>query len=206
MKLAGAAEMLSMPSKEREWAAMLDWIQNVDWTILHWIQDTMQCRTLDFLMPKITLLGSGCVVWLVLATAMTISKKYRQYGITMFAALAAGVLAGNVCMKHLVARARPCWLENIALLVKNPTDYSFPSGHTMLTAISAYVLAAANRKCTLLAGLLVVMIGFSRLYLYVHFPSDVLVGGAIGIGIGAAAVGMMRKRSARKATTAEKVA
>ncbi len=167
---------------------MIEWIQNVDWAILHWIRDTLQCGVMDFLMPKITALGNGGAVWIVVAAAMMVSKKYRKYGIAMFAALAAGVLVGNVCLKHLIARSRPCWMETVTLLIGNPTDYSFPSGHTLSSVIGAFMLTAANRKFGLLAIPLAALIGFSRLYLYVHFPSDVLASVAIGIVIGTAAV------------------
>lgn len=167
---------------------MIEWIQNVDWTILHWIRDTLQCGVMDFLMPQITALGNGGAVWIVAATAMTVSKKYRKYGIAMFAALAAGVLVGNVYLKHLIARYRPCWIESVPLLIGNPMDYSFPSGHTLSSVIGAFMLTAANRKFGLLAIPLAALIGFSRLYLFVHFPSDVLASVAIGIVIGIATV------------------
>ncbi len=167
---------------------MIEWIQNVDWTILHWIRDTLQCGVMDFLMPKITALGNGGAVWIVAAAAMMVSKKYRKYGIAMFAALAAGVLVGNVCLKHLIARSRPCWMETVALLIGNPTDYSFPSGHTLSSVIGAFMLTAANRKFGLLAIPLAALMGFSRLYLYVHFPSDVLASVVIGVWIGITAV------------------
>ncbi len=167
---------------------MIECIQNVDWTILHWIRDTLQCDIMDFLMPKITALGNGGAVWIIAAAAMTISKKYRKHGIAMFAALAIGVLVGNVCLKHLIARPRPCWMESVSLLISNPTDYSFPSGHTLSSVIGAFMLTVANRKHGLLAIPLAALIGFSRLYLYVHFPSDVLASVAIGIAIGTATV------------------
>lgn len=167
---------------------MIEWIQNIDWALLRWIRDTFQCGALDFLMPKITALGNGGAVWVVAAACMTISKKYRKFGIAMFAALAAGVLVGNVCLKHLIARPRPCWLESIQLLIKNPTDYAFPSGHTLSSVIGAFMLTAANRKFGLPAVLLAVLIGFSRLYLYVHFPSDVLASAVIGVLLGSITV------------------
>lgn len=167
---------------------MIEWIQNIDWTVLHWIRDTLQCGALDLLMPKITLLGNAGAVWIAAAAAMTISKKHRKYGIAMFAALIAGVLVGNVCLKHLIARARPCWLESVSLLIANPTDYSFPSGHTLSSVIGAFVLTAANRKFGWAAIPLAALIGFSRLYLYVHFPSDVLASVVIGVLLGGAAV------------------
>lgn len=172
---------------------MFAWIQTIDWTILHWIRDTLQCGALDFLMPKITALGNSGAVWIAAATAMTISKKYRKYGITMFAALAAGVLIGNVCLKHLVARPRPCWLENTPLLIANPTDYSFPSGHTLSSVIGATLLTKANRAFGLAAVPLAVLIAFSRLYLYVHFFSDVLAAAILGIVIGCAACSIQNK-------------
>lgn len=172
---------------------MLTWIQNIDWMVLHWMRETLQCGVLDFLMPKITALGNGGAVWLVAAAAMTATKKYRRYGITLFAALAAGVLVGNVCLKHWIARPRPCWLESVSLLIANPTDYSFPSGHTLSSVIGAYVLTGANRTFGLAAIPLAILIGLSRLYLYVHFPSDVLASVVIGTIIGLVMVGISRR-------------
>lgn len=166
---------------------MLAWIQTTDWTILHWIQDTLQCEPLDFLMPKLTALGNGGAVWIAAAMVMTISKKYRKYGVTMFAALAAGFLIGNVCLKNLIARPRPCWLEDATLLIANPTDYSFPSGHTLSSVIGATVLAKANRKFGFVSIPLALTIAFSRLYLYVHFFSDVLAAAGLGVAIGLSA-------------------
>ena len=167
---------------------MFEWIQQVDWALLHGIRDTMQCGVLDVLMPKITALGNGGVVWIIAAAVLTVTKKYRKYGLTLFAGLIVGVLVGNVCLKHLVARLRPCWLESVQLLIANPTDYSFPSGHTLSSVIAATVFTAANRKFGLIAIPLAVLIAFSRLYLYVHFPSDVLASVVLGVVIGFAAV------------------
>ena len=90
----------------------------------------------------------------------------------MLAGLAVGVLAGNLTLKPLIARPRPCWLdESVQLLIANPTDYSFPSGHTLSSVIGATVLTKANRK-------------FARLYLYVPFPTDILGAAVLGMAIG----------------------
>ena len=177
---------------------MFAWIQEIDWGILHWIRDTLQCGVLDFLMPKLTALGNGGAVWVVAAAALTVSKKYRRYGIAMFAALAAGVLIGNVCLKNLVARPRPCWLENVPMLIANPTDYSFPSGHTLSSVIGAAVLTKVNRKFGFAAIPLAALIAFSRLYLYVHFPSDVLASVVLGTAIGITAVSVAKAVKKRK--------
>lgn len=80
---------------------MLQLIQELDWTILHGIRDTLQCGLLDVLMPKITMLGDGGAVWLAASFGLILSKKYRKYGCMMLGALAAGVLVGNVCLKLL---------------------------------------------------------------------------------------------------------
>ena len=169
---------------------MLEWIQTIDWTVLHWIHHALSCGAMDFLMPKVTALGNGGAVWLLASVGLIASKKYRKYGITMLAALIAGVLVGNVFLKHLIARPRPCWQESITMLIANPSDYSFPSGHTLVSVIGACVLTSANRKFGLIAIPLAALIGFSRLYLYVHFPSDVLASVVIGtvIGFGAVAI------------------
>ena len=158
---------------------------NLDWTILHWIQDTLVCPFMDFLMPKISLLGNGGAIWILAAVALLCTKKYRRQGILLLAGLVAGVLVGNVCLKHLVARPRPCWLdESVQLLIANPTDYSFPSGHTLSSVIGATILTKTDRRFGYAAIPLAALIAFSRLYLYVHFPSDVLAAAVLGVVIG----------------------
>ena len=118
---------------------------NFDWTILHWIQNTLVCPAMDFLMPKITLLGNGGAVWLFSAVGLLATKKYRKYGVFLLAGLAVGALVGNLMLKPLIARLRPCWLdESVTLLIANPTDYSFPSGHTLSSIIGAAVLTKAD--------------------------------------------------------------
>lgn len=140
---------------------------------------------MDFLMPKITLLGNGGAVWILSAVGLLAMKKYRKYGAFLLAGLAIGVFAGNLTLKPLIARPRPCWLDkSVQLLIENPTDYSFPSGHTLSSVIGATVLTKANRKFGLTAIPLAALIAFSRLYLYVHFPTDILAAAVLGVAIG----------------------
>lgn len=160
-------------------------VVNLDWSILHWIQSTLICPLMDFLMPKITLLGNGGVIWILAVVILLCTKKYRRQGVLLLAGLVVGVLVGNVCLKHLIARPRPCWLDSsVQLLIANPTDYSFPSGHALSSVISATVLTKTNRCFGYAAIPLAALIAFSRLYLYVHFPSDVLAAAVLGIVIG----------------------
>ncbi len=150
---------------------------SLDWSILHWIQNVLACPALDFLMPKITALGNGGAVWLLAAGGMLCTRKYRKQGILLLGGLAAGVLVGNVFLKNVIACPRPCWLDqSVRLLVTSPKDYSFPSGHTMASAIGAVVLTQTDRRFGYAAIPQAALIAFSRLYLYVHFPSDVLAG------------------------------
>lgn len=158
---------------------------SLDWSILHWIRDAMTCPFLDALMPELTALGAGGAIWLLAAGGLLCTKKYRRQGVLLLAGLAAGVLVGNVLLKNIIARPRPCWLEqNAQLLIATPKDYSFPSGHTLSSVIGATVLTKTDRRFGYGAIPLAALIAFSRLYLYVHFPSDVLAGAALGAAIG----------------------
>ena len=176
---------------------MLDFIQNADWSILHWIRENLRCGAMDFLLPKLTLLGEGGAVWIAVGLALLLSKKYRRYGICLLGALVAGLLICNIGLKNIVARPRPCWLESIDLLVKNPKDYSFPSGHTWSAVTGVWVATAANRKFGWVAIPLAAALAFSRLYLYVHFPSDILMGALIGAALGILAVVLQKRLPAK---------
>lgn len=160
-------------------------MSSIDWAILNWVHDTLKCGFLDFVMPLITMLGNGGMIWVVTAIFMLLTKKYRRTGIILLVGLLAGLLIGNVIIKNLVERPRPCWInQDVVMLVPVPRDYSFPSGHTLSSTIGATVLTKSNRKFGLIAIPLAVLIALSRLYLYVHFPSDVLFGAVLGIVIG----------------------
>ncbi len=167
---------------------MIEFFTNFDWTVLNWIHDTFTCSVLDYLMPKITALGDGGLIWIVTALVLLLSKRYRRCGITLIVGLIMGVLVGNIFLKNFFERARPSWTApSITLLITNPTDFSFPSGHTLSSAIAATILTMNNKKFGYVAIPLACLIAFSRLYLYVHFPSDVLGAVLIGILIGVSA-------------------
>ena len=157
---------------------------SLDWTILHGIHDALSGPFLDFLMPKITTLGNGGAIWLAAAGGMLCTKKYRKQGVLLLGGLAVGGLVGNVFLKNVIARPRPCWLESVQLLIANPADYSFPSGHTLSSVIGATILTRTDRRFGWAAIPLAALIAFSRLYLYVHFPSDILGATVLGVAIG----------------------
>lgn len=171
---------------------------SLDWSILHGIQSVLAGPVLDFWMPKITLLGNGGAIWVLAAGFLACTKKYRKQGLLMLAGLALGYLVGNLCLKNLIARPRPCWLEaDFPLLIAPPTDYSFPSGHTLSSVIGAAMLTWTDRRFGYAAIPLAAVIAFSRLYLYVHFPSDVLAAALLGAGISAVLIRIGRSQGIR---------
>lgn len=157
----------------------------LDWTILNGIQEIFKCDFMDMIMPRLTALGDAGIIWIVIGICMLISKKYRKTGVLVLAGLLMGLIIGNGLVKNLVARQRPCWMNpDFPLLIANPSDFSFPSGHTQACCIAATVITIKHRKMGWVVIPLAVIIAFSRLYLYVHFPSDVLGGAVMGILIG----------------------
>lgn len=139
---------------------------------------------LDSVMVFISSLGNGGIFWIVLALLLCIYPKSRRCGVSMLAAMLIGLLIGNGFLKNMVARARPCWVNTqIPLLVPNPTDYSFPSGHTLASFEAAVTIFLHNRRWGIPALLLAGLIAFSRMYLFVHYPTDVAAGMLLGIAI-----------------------
>ena len=157
----------------------------LDWGILHWIQTYLVCPALDAIMPRLTLLGDIGFIWILTGVVLLCTKKHRRTGILLLLGLLCGALVGNVVLKNLVARPRPCWLdESVQLLIATPKDFSFPSGHTLSSTIGATILTRADHRFGYAAIPLAVLLAFSRLYLYVHFPSDVFAGAVLGLVIG----------------------
>lgn len=139
---------------------------------------------LDKIMIAITSLGNAGIVWIVIAIGLLLFPKTRKCGILMSISLLLGLIIGNVVLKNIIARDRPCWIdENIKLLIPIPQDFSFPSGHTLASFEAAVMIYLHNKKCGILSFALAVLIAFSRMYLFVHFPTDVLAGMILGMGI-----------------------
>lgn len=164
-----------------------------DWHLLDAI-NKLKTPFLDFWMPKITMLGNGGVAWIVLAIILLCFPKTRKYGQTLAVALLLVLLLGNCLLKPLIARPRPFMLRpEIALLIPPPTDFSFPSGHTYAGIAVATVLWHHNRKWGIIALVPALLIAFTRLYLMVHFPTDILGGIILGILCGLAAIWIMKQ-------------
>ena len=159
---------------------------NFDLPILDWIQAQLQCGFMDTIMPIITRFGEGGVFWIAWAVILLIIPKTRKVGLSMIFALLLGLLVCNVTLKPLVARIRPYDLQEqdfgiyINLLIERQHDFSFPSGHTIASFEAAVVLLKNSRKMGIPALILAILVSFSRLYLYVQYPSGVLVSVVLG--------------------------
>ncbi len=144
---------------------------------------TIHTPLLDKILAFITSLGNAGIIWIVLAVVLLILSKTRKAGIIVAAALLADLILCNLILKNLVARVRPYDVNTaIAILIKKPLDFSFPSGHTAASFAAMTALFLAKMKKAWIAALiLAVLIAFSRLYFYVHYPTDVLGGIVVGI-------------------------
>lgn len=136
---------------------------------------------LDKIMITITSLGNAGLVWIGLAVFLIFIKKTRKCGILMLVSMLLGLILGNGILKNLIARDRPCWLDpNVPLLIPNPEDYSFPSGHTLASFEAAVMIFLHDKKWGAISFIFAGLIAFSRMYLFVHFPTDILGGMALG--------------------------
>ena len=165
-----------------------------DLPVLDWIQANMQSGLMDTIWPIITLFGDAGIFWMIWATLLLFIPKHRRTGLGMWFALALGLLICNITLKPLVGRIRPYdfqiqelgktmsdLLAGGALLVETPHDFSFPSGHTIASFEAATVLLINSPAMGIPAMILAVLIAFSRMYLYVHYPTDVIFSVFAGI-------------------------
>ena len=167
--------------------------------ILDFLQ-TIHTPLLDKILAFITSLGNAGIIWIVLAVVLLILPKTRKTGIIVAAALLMDLVLCNLILKNLVARVRPYDVNTaIAILIKKPLDFSFPSGHTAASFAAMPALFLAKMKKAWIAALvLAVLIAFSRLYFYVHYPTDVLGGAVVGILSGIIGYAIVEKIDKRR--------
>ncbi len=157
----------------------------IDRAIMDLIQTNLQCGFLNTAMPLITRLGDGGILWIAYSLSLSLFPKTRKTGIAMAVSLGLEVVCCNMLLKPFVARLRPCDVDTaVQLLIPHPEGFSFPSGHTGASFAAASALFFGGNRMWAVASALAVLIGFSRIYLYVHYPSDVLAGALLGIMLG----------------------
>lgn len=137
---------------------------------------------MDRAMVTFTFLGNGGAIWILIAGLLILNKKYRDVGFMTLGAVILSSILGEGILKHIVQRARPsASIPTANLLISKPLSYSFPSGHTTASFTAAGVLARYFNSYASGLFTLASLIAFSRLYLYVHYPTDVLAGIILGL-------------------------
>lgn len=160
-------------------------MQTLEFTILGWIQNTLRCDLLDITLPFVSALCNHGEIWIILALVLLAIRQTRRQGAAVACGLMLDLIACNLLLKPLFGRVRPFVLNPAAvLLVPPPLDASFPSGHTAASFAAVAALKASGSPLWKPALGLAAAIAFSRLYLYVHWPSDVLGGILLGAVLG----------------------
>ncbi|MCD7994798.1 MAG: phosphatase PAP2 family protein [Clostridia bacterium] len=174
-------------------------MNSIEFQILYTLQE-LHTPLIDGLMVFITSLGDHGWFWLLMGVLLFSFPRTGLLGGCMLISIAAGFLLGNVLLKNIAARQRPCWLDpSVKLLVRVPGDFSFPSGHSLVSFEGAVCIFLFNRKWGIPALMLAVLIAFSRLYLFVHFPTDVLAGIVMGTAIAWTVVRTVKRRMENRA-------
>lgn len=170
----------------------------MDGQLLLWIRETFGHPALDKIMIFISSLANKGMLWIGIGIVLLLlgmkGRKWSERGLLVLLSLALNAIICNVWLKPMVARTRPYDLLGYEILVRRLGDYSFPSGHTSASFAAATAIYAIDRRWGTAAYILAVLIGFSRLYLGVHFPTDVLAGAVIGILAAKAAQWFLEKK------------
>lgn len=153
--------------------------------LLDWLQLHLRCGFLDWLMPFVSGLSNHGELWILFAAILLLLRRQRTCGLSAACALTLDLIACNIVLKPLIGRVRPfTFRPGLPLLVPPPGDASFPSGHTAAAFAFVFALKTAGSPLWRPALALAVVTAFSRLYLYVHWPTDVLGGALLGAAVG----------------------
>lgn len=131
----------------------MDW----EFDILYAIQ-SIRTPFLDKVMAFLSTIGDAGVLWIVIGVVLCVSKKYRRGGMQMLSAELLSFIVGNLIIKNMVDRLRPCQIdETVSLIVKIPFDSSFPSGHTLNGITAAVTLMFIDKRMGIPAIVLAVL-------------------------------------------------
>ena len=160
---------------------MFKHIKKIDKTVIRHITKIQNPMFSKLLIP-LTKVGSLGVIWLLIALPMLFFKEFRHVGVRIFIVVFLTGFVGEGIIKHLARRKRPSkYIEEKDMLIRKPSTYSFPSGHTSASVSSAMIISRSYPQLTIPVFLLAFLVSFSRLYFKVHYPSDILAGAALGV-------------------------
>ncbi len=176
-------------------------INGFDGAVMAFIQTHCHNIVTDSVFPVLTYLGEAGAIWIIAALFLLFWKKTRRQGVLVLCAMAAGFLLGEILLKNTVCRERPfqTFPAYTTLLISPPSGFSFPSGHTCSSFAAATVLFRFSKKWGIAALVLACLIAFSRIFLFVHWPTDVLAGAVLGIACGLLTVFFSKRLETRKA-------
>ena len=181
---------------------MAELMQRADESLLMWIGGHLRAAWLDPLMVGYTKLGNGGLLFILLAAVLLLFRRTRKAGASAAAGLALGAICTNLLIKPMVARPRP-WvvMEGWQAMIGSSDVHSFPSGHTTAAFAFAAALCMSRPQRWAKAAALIAaaLMGFSRLYVGVHFPGDVLAGAAVGTLCGLFGGWLISRFGSRKA-------
>jgi len=172
----------------------MDLVRNIDEGFFLFLDSICKIEAVNNLMIFATKIGDKGILWIAIALILTIIPKHRKAGVMCLIALIIGALLGEVMLKNIIQRARPNEVYNIVnLLIERPTTFSFPSGHTTSSFAAALAIGINYRKMRIPVYILAFLISFSRLYLQVHFLTDIIAGILLGSMCGILAYLIVRK-------------
>lgn len=157
-------------------------MQQLEFSILYAIQNIHTGFLDRFILAVMNITGSYGQLWVILAVLLLFFKKTRKTGFTILISYAIVFVVGQYGLKDLIARPRPCHIdETVALLVSRPSSFSCPSTHSAWAFAATASVFSWHKKFGIVVGVIALIVAFGRLYLFVHFPTDVLFGIALGI-------------------------
>lgn len=181
-------------------------LMEIDSNILLFVQENLRSEMLNHFVVQFTSLGNAGLIWIIIVLIFILNKYTRREGICCAISLLLCFIVVNVFLKNAVARIRPYdAMEQIRCLVGVQPDYSFPSGHTAIAfAASIPIFILLSRTIGLTMTLLSILMGLSRIYVCVHYPTDVICGAVIGILCGIVAATVIYPRFLEKNTRKNK--
>lgn len=160
----------------------MEFILTFDNNVIKFVNEHMKSRAMDKIMRFVSALGNNGALWLGIAFGLILmGKDKRRIGTLMLFSLGIEASVCNLVIKPAVARVRPNDAHGLEITIDRPTDYSFPSGHTAAAFAAAASMYMSKKKPGLWMFYIAIIMGFSRIYLLVHYPMDVIAGAALGV-------------------------